>query len=343
MAQRLARGKWGDPQVIMQSLGRTVANLESRLTPQTAPQAEEHMQSRQQQEPTTAEQARSTDKQQTTQDAHATTSMPAPVSTRTQASTSTQPVTLTPASTTSQPTGQQDRPALDILKTKLQKQTPVNTAPQDTRQPTQPATNADNSSAPASSSIQLLPRREPSTVRLVPNNTYLATQNTQRTQPQTTPQPTVATFTTPSAPSAPEAIVRPFDTARTPTPTRMFTSLQHKATKHTQQPDLITTQTVGPAVQAWQMVEQVPTNDQDKEEYERNRFEFKCCKGTIRYPAPPTELWHSTQADLMELYKANSVHFSHRYLAALFASIGPSVFDQIDKIRFYARDQILRY
>ena len=135
----------------------------------------------------------------------------------------------------------------------------------------------------------------------------------------------------------------PFDAATTPTSTQMFTTLQQKATQHTQQPDAITTQTVGPPVQAWQIVEQVQTNEQDKEEYERNNFEFKSWKGTIRYPEPPLSLWQSNQEDLMQIYQASNVpavpEFEHPYLAALFTSIGPSVFDQIDKVRFYASEQ----
>ena len=103
------------------------------------------------------------------------------------------------------------------------------------------------------------------------------------------------------------------------------------------------TQAVGPQVEAWQMVEQVPTNEQDREEYERNKYEFKSWKGPIRYPAPPQQLWTSTQQALTELYQTFNVpqmpDFEHKYLAALFAAMDKPISEQVERVQFFVSDQ----
>ena len=346
VAHRLAPGKWGDPQQILQSLGTTVAHMESKLPAPGANPTETNPSKTSQQASTEKQQ---TDKQNTPQDSQANTATSpltnTPPQTNTPTPAATPAVTLVPAqaSTSPQPPAPRNTPALEILKTKLQKSTPSNTS--------QASTSVANTQRPiptTNPTIQLLPRRDTSNIRLVPNSDYLSKQQTSASQtsasPQETPQtePQTHITTAPSTSSTLHTVLPTTNTTSTTAATQMFTALQQKATQHTQQPDMIEMQTVGPAVQAWQMVEQVPTNDQDKEEYERNRFEFKSWKGTIKYPAPPTQLWQSTQTDLTELYRTNSVpaipEFEHRYLAALFAAIGP-VSEQIEKIRFFASDQ----
>jgi len=131
--------------------------------------------------------------------------------------------------------------------------------------------------------------------------------------------------------------------SHTPTPSQLFQTLQTKAVQHTQQTGRNTTQTIGPQVEAWQMVEQVPTNEQDREEHERNNYEFKSWKGTIRYPAPPQELWNNTQRDLTELYERFNVpqipDFEHKYLAALFAAMEKPISEQVERAHFFVSDQ----
>ena len=91
------------------------------------------------------------------------------------------------------------------------------------------------------------------------------------------------------------------------------------------------------------MVEQVPTNEQDREEYERNKYEFKSWKGTIRYPAPPQQLWTSTQQALTELYQRFNVpqmpDFEQKYLAALFAAMEKPISEQVERAQFFVSDQ----
>lgn len=164
-------------------------------------------------------------------------------------------------------------------------------------------------------------------MQLVPNT---ATRSSQQQQEQ--PHNTSTLHNTdysapthlPSTPSAPSQLTMAHSQSTAPTPSQLFETLQTKAVQYTQQSGHSTTQTVGPAVQAWQMVEQVPTNDQDKEEYERNKYEFKSWKGTVCYPAPQ-ELWNRTERDLEELYPRFNVpqmpDFEHKYLAALFAAM----------------------
>ena len=131
--------------------------------------------------------------------------------------------------------------------------------------------------------------------------------------------------------------------SHTPTPSQLFQTLQTKAVQHTQQPEHNTTQAVGPQVEAWQMVEQVPTNEQDREEYERNKYEFKSWKGTIGYPAPPQQLWTSTQQALTELYQRFNVpqmpDFEQKYLAALFAAMEKPISEQVERAQFFVSDQ----
>ena len=91
------------------------------------------------------------------------------------------------------------------------------------------------------------------------------------------------------------------------------------------------------------MVEQVPTNEQDRADYERNKYEFKSWKGTIRYPAPPQQLWTNTQRDLTELYERFNVpqmpDFEHKYLAALFAAMEKPISEQVERAQFFVSDQ----
>ena len=91
------------------------------------------------------------------------------------------------------------------------------------------------------------------------------------------------------------------------------------------------------------MVEQVPTNEQDREENERNKYEFKSWKGNIRYPAPPQALWNNTQKDLADLYERSNVpqmpDFEHKYLAALFAAMEKPISEQVGRAQFFVSDQ----
>lgn len=182
-------------------------------------------------------------------------------------------------------------------------------------------------------------------MQLVPNT---ATRSSQQQQEQ--PHNTSTLHNTdysapthlPSTPSAPSQLTMAHSQSTAPTPSQLFETLQTKAVQYTQQSGHSTTQTVGPAVQAWQMVEQVPTNDQDKEEYERNKYEFKSWKGTVCYPAPQ-ELWNRTERDLEELYPRFNVpqmpDFEHKYLAALFAAMEKPISEQVERAQFFASDQ----
>ena len=77
--------------------------------------------------------------------------------------------------------------------------------------------------------------------------------------------------------------------------------------QHAQKPDRNVTHAVGPAVQQWQMVEHIPTNEQDKEEYERNKYESKSWKAVLRYPAPPQDMWDIAQQQLADLCRDNYI------------------------------------
>jgi len=157
-----------------------------------------------------------------------------------------------------------------------------------------------------------------------------------------TVQPTPSS-SLPSTTSAPAQLAMDYSHTQTPTPSQLFQTLQTKAVQHTQQSGHSTTQTLGPEVQAWQMVEQVPTNEQDREENERNKYEFKSWKGTIRYPAPPQALWNNTQKDLADLYERSNVpqmpDFEHKYLAALFAAMEKPISEQVGRAQFFVSDQ----
>ena len=82
------------------------------------------------------------------------------------------------------------------------------------------------------------------------------------------------------------------------------------------------------------MEEQLPSSDQDKEGYERNKFELKSWKGTIRYPAPPQELWNNAKRELPDLCGENNIpqwpDFEHKYLAALLAAMGEPTNQQVE-------------
>ena len=64
-------------------------------------------------------------------------------------------------------------------------------------------------------------------------------------------------------------------------------------------------------------------------------LEFKSWKGTIRYPAPPQELWNTTQRELADLCRENNIpqlpDFEHKYLAALFAAMGAPITQQVER------------
>lgn len=72
-------------------------------------------------------------------------------------------------------------------------------------------------------------------------------------------------------------------------------------------------------------------------------LEFKSWKGTIRYPAPPQELWNTTQRELANLCRENNIpqlpDFEHKYLAALFAAMGASIPQQVERAQFFVSDQ----
>ena len=127
IATRLAPGKWGDPQLIMQSFGSTITELENRIHQPTSTPQGSHPHTTQQQPPPTA-----------TQDS------------RTQHATR--------ASTPADATRPHNTSALDTLRTKLQRQPPANT--QQTQAPQKPAP----SKKPP---VELLPRRDHNTVKLV--------------------------------------------------------------------------------------------------------------------------------------------------------------------------------
>ncbi len=203
--------------------------------------------------------------------------------------------------------------------------------------------------------VHLQARAQRTTVHLVPNNkvhnfstdsTSTEPQSstsltTQQPQPTQTIQPSSAATITTTTPAT--GLTIPSTTPATPS--QVFQALQTKATQHAQQPVHINTQTVGPEVQ-WQMVEQVPSNQQDKEEYERNKHEFKSWKGVLRYPAPPQQLWDRIQTELRQLCEEEHVpnlpQYEHKYISALLAALGPTVKQQIERIQFHvSEDQAL--
>ena len=72
-------------------------------------------------------------------------------------------------------------------------------------------------------------------------------------------------------------------------------------------------------------------------------LEFKSWKGTIRYPAPPQELWNTTQRELANLCRENNIpqlpDFEHKYLAALFAAMGAPITQQVERAEFFVSDK----
>ena len=132
--------------------------------------------------------------------------------------------------------------------------------------------------------------------------------------------------------------------SHTPTPSQLLQTLQTKAVQHTQQPEHNNDTSSGDhKLKHGRWLEQVPTNELDREEYERNKYEFKSWKGTIRYPAPPQQLWTSTQQALTELYQTFNVpqmqDFDHKYLAALFAAMDKPISEQVERVQFFVSDQ----
>ncbi len=206
-----------------------------------------------------------------------------PANTNTPTSPTTTHPSITPTTTSSYQT------LLSKLQTQKVKLPPtVGPAPPPTDTTTSQSLTPQQTSKPT---VQLQPRTERRQVYLAPN----AQSSAASTDPQMDTAPSQDDTTTPSAPST--------------LTIQLFDALQNKATQHThtqththtQETDDINTQTVGPAVHHWQMVEQVPSSQQDKEQYERNKREFKSWKGVVRYPAPPQQLWDQTQADLAEM------------------------------------------
>ncbi len=343
MAWKMAPGKWGDPLQVVQSMVDTTTELVNRADQvidrhqANRSKANTNTQAESTHPPATTAQTSSTQ-----QDQH---NIP-PTNTN------------NPQRDTSAPTHQQS--SYQILCSKLQrsKSSPGVSNPVAPKAPVipipLPTQPTQKSPPPPRTKVQLHARTDRPTVTLIPNKqadrplqqantpttavpttTHSAFHNQPQTDPQqlTTPQETPASASTSPSPQT---------TQRQAHPSQVFQALQTKATQHTQQPEDNITQTIGPAVQQWQMVEQVPSNQQDKEEYERNKHEFKSWKGVLRYPAPPQQLWDRIQMELTQLCEEENVpnlpQYEHKYISALLAALGPTVKEQIERVQFYVSE-----
>ena len=341
MAWKMAPGKWGDPLQIVQSMVEATTELVNR--------ADQVIDRRQ---------------------ANSSTANLNPPADSTHLSAPTAPNTATqhdqhntlpaniPPQDTSTPTSQQT--AYQILRSKLQRSksnqaapnTAVSKAPAIPIQlPTQPIQMPPPPTRPK---VELYARTDRPTVTLIPNKQSATL--TQRAPKPTASTPTTTPPTSHNPPQTDQQQVTPPQEASASTstspflptsqpqaqPSQVFQALQTKATQHTQQPDDNITQAIGPEVQQWQMVEQVPSNQQDKEEYERNKHEFKSWKGVLRYPAPPQQLWDRIQMELTQICEEENVpnlpQYEHKYISALLAALGPTVKEQIERVQFYVSE-----
>ena len=345
MAWKMAPGKWGDPLQIVQAMVDTTTELVNK--------ADQVLEKRQ-------------GNTNTTPTAGSTPLPPPPPPPPTPDASQQQQhnrqsasnIPLPPDTTTH--SGQQS--AYQTLRSKLQKQktSPATPNPADTKVPAMPIQLPTQPKPlpppPTRTPVQLSARAERRTVTLIPNKQ--ANRQAQQTPTPTTATPT-ATPSTSHTSAQPAQLQQPTETLQSTTtpastplllhtnqahihPTQVFEALQTKATQHTQQPDDNITQPIGPQIQQWQMVEQVPSTQQDKEEYERNKHEFKSWKGVLRYPAPPQEMWDRIQTQLTTLCEEENVpnlpQYEHKYISALLAANGPTVKDQIERVQFYVSE-----